>query len=150
LRIYCKQLRGIYGAGFNQKERALPLRRNTPSIICLLASGLALVGCSWTDSGGTHHLIVGVGFGIITTTNRSGVEVRDSRVLGGEIGPDGAGLGWMQHHRVAIDPALASNVVVSIKASRMGITVKNFDPYSSNTNTVKQATTAKQHKETNQ
>jgi hypothetical protein len=140
----------IYAGGSNQKERALLLRQNILSVIWLLASSLVLSGCSWTDSGGTHHLIVGLGFGIITTTNRSGVEVRDSRVLGGEIGPDGVGLGWMQHHRVAIDPAVASNVVISIKASRMGITVKNFDPYSSNTNTVKQGTPAKQHKETNQ
>jgi hypothetical protein len=137
-------------AWFNQKERALPLSRNIPIVICLLASGLGICGCSWTDAGGTHHLIVGVGFGIITTTNRVGVEVRDSRVLGGEIGSDGVGLGWMQHHRVVIDPALASNVVVSVKASRMGITVRNFDPYSSNTNATKQQTTTKQSKETSQ
>jgi hypothetical protein len=88
------------------------------------------VGCSWTDAGGTHHLIVGLGLGIITTTNCTAVDVRDSRVLGGEIGPDGVGIGWVQHHRVAIDPARASNVVVSVKANPFGLTIKNFDPYS--------------------
>lgn len=102
-------------------------------LVCL---GLfpALAGCAWTDKGGTHHLIVGIGFGVITTTNCPGVDVRDSHVLGGEFGPDFVGLGWMQHHRVEINPAIASNVVVSVKANRMGITVKNFDLYGSNTN----------------
>jgi len=107
---------------------------NISTAVCFCAFGLLLSGCSWTDAGGTHHLIVGVGFGVITTTNRPGVEVRDSRFLGGEIGPDGAGVGWVQHHHVAIDPALASNVVVSVNASPFALTVKNFDPYSANTN----------------
>ena len=99
---------------------------------CLLAALCLAVfsGCCWTDKHGTHHLIVGLGFGVITTTNRVGVDVRDSRILGAEIGPDGVGVGWAQHHRVAIDPAMASNVVVSIKANPFGLTVKNFDPYS--------------------
>lgn len=112
----------------------MSLRLNILTVVCLCASSLLLYGCSWTDSSGTHHLIVGVGFGVITTTNRAGVEVRDSRVLGAEVDPDGGGIGWMRHHRVAIDPALASNVVVSVKASPFGLTVKNFDPYSVNTN----------------
>lgn len=104
------------------------------SLVPGLALLLGLTGCSWTDKGGTHHLIVGIGFGVITTTNYPGVQVSDSHVLGGEFGPDGVGLGWMQHHRVEIDPAIASNVVISVKANHMGITVKNFDPYGSNTN----------------
>jgi len=91
-------------------------------------------GCSWTDHGGTHHLIVGLGFGIVTTTNRTGVEVRDDRVLGAMIGPDGGGVGWLRRHRVAIDPEKASNTVVSIKATPLALTVKNFDPYFTNTN----------------
>lgn len=103
--------------------------------ILLTFSALTLyAGCSWTDKGGTHHLIVGVGFGVITTTNRAGVEVRDSRILGGEFGPDTVGLGWMEHHRTAIDPMLASNVVISVKASGMNVTIKNFDPYGTNQN----------------
>jgi hypothetical protein len=95
---------------------------------------VSATGCSWTDNQGTHHLIVGVGFGIITTTNRVGVEVRDSRILGGEFGPDTVGLGWMAHHRTAIDPAIASNVVISVKARGMNLTIKNFDPYGTNRN----------------
>ena len=89
-------------------------------------------GCSWTDKGGTHQLIVGFGFGVITTTNRTGVEVRDSRILGGEFGPDAVGLGWLEHHRTTIDPAIASNVVISVKASGMNVTIKNFDPSGTN------------------
>ena len=98
--------------------------------LCLL--GLFLVGCSWTDQHGTHHLIVGIGFGVVTTTNRPGVEVYDARVLGLMAGPEGAGAGWMRQHQVAIDPALASNVVIGIKANPFNLTVKNFDPYSTN------------------
>ncbi len=100
--------------------------------LCLSAFALPVSGCSWTDAGGTHHLIVGLGFGVITTTNRAGLEVRDSRVLGAEIGPDGAGAGWMRHHHVAINPALASNVVVSIKADSFGLAVRILDPNSAN------------------
>ena len=100
----------------------------------LVLLALIATGCSWTDKSGTHHLIVGVGFGVITTTNGAGVEVLDSRVIGAELGPNGAGLGLMQHHRVAINPALASNVVISVKSSPFALTVKNFDPYSTNTN----------------
>ena len=110
------------------------MKPDIPIVFCLCVLSLILSGCSWTDTGGTHRLIVGVGFGVITTTNRPGVEVRDSRVLGGEIGPEGVGVGWMQHHQVTIDPALASNVVVSVKANPFALTVKNFDPYSVNTN----------------
>ena len=63
------------------------------AILPILALSMALSGCSWTDDGGTHHLIVGVGFGIITTTNRPGVEVHDSRILGGEFAPNSLGVG---------------------------------------------------------
>lgn len=105
---------------------------------------LLCTGCSWTDKGGTHHLIVGIGFGVITTTDRVGVDVRDSRVLGAEIGSDGVGVGWMRHHRAVIDPAIASNTIVSIKANPFGLTIKNFDPYSTNNNkTLKTQTTGK-------
>ncbi len=93
-----------------------------------LALLLGLSGCSWTDRRGTHHLIVGIGFGIITTTNTAGVEVSDSSVLGLLAGQEGAGAGWMRHHRVVIDPALASNAVISVKSSPGRLTIKNFDP----------------------
>lgn len=96
--------------------------------------GLSLLGggCSWTDRHGTHHLIVGFGLGVVTTTNRPGVDVYDGRVLGALAGPHGAGVGWMQQHRVQIDPLLASNVVVSIRANPGGLTVTHFDLVSTN------------------
>lgn len=98
--------------------------------MCLAIAGGT--GCSWTDKGGTHNHIVGTGFGV--TTKRLGGEMRDSRILGGEFGPDTIGLGWMEHHRTAIDPAIASNMVNSVKASGLNVTIKNFDPYGTNQN----------------
>ena len=62
--------------------------------------------CSWTDKGYTYHLIVDIGFGVITTIS-AGVEVCESRILGGEF-DHGVSLGWMEHHRTAIDPATDS------------------------------------------
>jgi hypothetical protein len=109
------------------KERQ---RTNPRRLVLGTAALLLLTGCYWTDTTGTHHLVVGIGFGIITTTNRPGVEVFDSRILGGQFGPDRVGVGLMRHHSLLLDPALASNVVVSVKASPFGLTVKNFDPYS--------------------
>ena len=99
---------------------------------CALALLLCLgtvTGCSWTDKHGTHHLIVGVGFGLITTTNRPGVDVYESAVLGAAAGPDGAGIGWMRHHRVQIDPEMASNVVISIKSTPGKLTITNYAPF---------------------
>lgn len=115
-----------------------------PGIIALF---LLWAGCAWTDKGGTHHLIVGIGFGVITTTNRAGVDVRDSRVLGVEIRPEGAGVGWMRHHGIIIDPAIASNVVISVKANSLGLTIKNFDPYSTNNNEGLKTETTKKDKQ---
>jgi len=117
------------------KTRVYMRRNLSNGAFTTLIYGLSLLsGCCWSDSQGTHHLIVGIGFGIITTTNRCGVEARESRILGGEIGPDGAGIGWFRHHRVQIDPNLASNVVVSIKANSLGCTIDTLDPYDSGTN----------------
>jgi len=86
-------------------------------------------GCSWTDRHGTHHLILGLGFGVVTTTNRPGVDVYDSAVLGAALGPDGGGIGWMRRHRVQIDPQRASNVVISIKSTPGGLTITNYAPF---------------------
>ena len=102
--------------------------------ICLgffAVSSLFLTSCTWSDGSGTHHLIVGVGFGIITTTNRAGVDVQDFRTIGAEFGSQGVGLGLMRHHRVNIEPG-ASNVVVSVKSTPFGLSVSNFDPFATN------------------
>jgi hypothetical protein len=97
-------------------------------VLSMLTVSLVTAGCSWTDKGGTHHLIVGIGFGVITTTNAPGVSVYESHVIGGELGPNFASLGWMQHHRVELDPSLTNNVVISINSHRYGLTVTNFNP----------------------
>jgi hypothetical protein len=99
-------------------------------MLATLVLFLSLAGCAWTDKQGTHHLIVGVGFGIVTSRNDPGVDVMDSRILGAEIGSFGGGVGLMQRHRVTIDPKLAANVVVSVNANPFGSTVTNFNPYS--------------------
>lgn len=128
----------------NQQRRGnseTGLAAERPWLLLLVFSVLAQTGCSWTDAHGTHHLIVGLGFGVVTTTNRPGVDVYDARVLGALAGPDGAGVGWMQQHRVAIDPVLASNVVVSIHATPGSVTVKSFDPYTGMTNREHHTTT---------
>jgi hypothetical protein len=114
------------------KRNNLVCRLGTVFISILIAGWMT--SCSWTDTGGTHHLIVGIGFGIITTTNRPGVDVQASRILGAEIAPGTVGVGWMEHHYTAIDPVLASNVVISTKGRGVNITIKNFDPYSVNPN----------------
>lgn len=119
------------------KKKHVRLKFHIPAGLCLCVAYSVLCGCSWTDSSGTHHLIVGVGFGIITTTNKPGLEVQDSHVLGAEGGLEGAGIGWIQHHRIIIDPALASNVVVSVNANPFGLMVKNFDPYLISSNVLK-------------
>ncbi len=92
---------------------------------------MIISGCAWTDKNGTHHLIVGLGFGIVTTKSETGVDVMDSRILGAEIGSYGCGIGWMQRHRVSIDPESAPNVVVSVDRNPFSLTVKNFNLYSS-------------------
>jgi hypothetical protein len=99
-----------------------------PKCLYLVAAiaAIAVAGCSWSDSHGTHHLIVGVGFGVITTTNRPGVDVYDTRILGVSAGPDGVGAGWMQHHSVKINPNLASNAVISVKSISGGLEIKNY------------------------
>lgn len=109
------------------KPKGLPISLYL-SLVAWLVVGVT--GCAWTDKNGTHHLIVGLGFGIVTTKNDLGVDVMDSRILGAEVGSFGVGFGWMQHHRVTIDPALTSNVVVSVNSNPLGLTVRNFNPYS--------------------
>jgi hypothetical protein len=104
--------------------------------ICGLATYVALAaltvmllgGCSWTDVHGTHHLIVGLGFGVLTTKNSGGVGALNGQVLGATAWSDGVAVGWIQHHSVIIDPVLASNAVVSINAASFGITITNFQP----------------------
>lgn len=95
--------------------------------LCIVLS-LGLTSCSWTDRGGTHHLIVGIGFGLITTTNCPGVQVNESRVIGAEFGRNFSGIGLLQHHRVELDSSLTNNVVVSINSRRGSLAVTNFNP----------------------
>lgn len=96
----------------------------------LLLFLVAINGCAWTDkSGSTHHLIIGLGFGIITTRNDAAVDIVDSRILGAEIGSFGTGIGLLLHHQIQIDPA--SNLVLSVENNPFNLTVKKFNMYSS-------------------
>jgi hypothetical protein len=87
---------------------------------------LLLLPACWTNESGTHHLIVGVGFGVITTTNYQGVSVLNSTIAGGEIGPYGFGVGLMNHHEVQIDPEIASNLVISVQSYPNRIIITNY------------------------
>jgi hypothetical protein len=102
--------------------RALPHYSLCLILLCALSSG----GCSWTNKSGTHYLIVGIGFGVITTTNRPGIDVFNTRIAGMAIAPSGVDLGLMNRHRVEIDPVFASNVVLSVKLSTGNLTIKNY------------------------
>ena len=90
----------------------------------------SMIGCTWQGPNGTNHLIFGVGFVLITTTNKAGLDARQTTGIGALAGSEGVGLGFMSYHRVMIDPEAASNVVVSIKTHPGSMTVKNFDSFS--------------------
>ncbi|HEY3864271.1 MAG TPA: hypothetical protein VGO59_20560 [Verrucomicrobiae bacterium] len=103
------------------RERRLPAFLSL-ILLCAAAGG----GCSWTNQSGTHYLIAGIGFGVITTTNRPGIDVSNTRIAGMTVGPSGADVGLLNRHRVEIDPALASNVVLSVKLRTGNLTIKNY------------------------
>ena len=111
----------------NLGRLSLPVFSFSSALMTLVVSCLCS-GCSWTDKNGTHHLIVGLGFGVITTTNRLGVDILNAHVLGATIGSDVAGVGWVQNHHVSIDPQVISNLVISVKATPFSTTVRNFNP----------------------
>lgn len=93
----------------------------------------ALIGCAgsgrlgglgWTDETGVHHTVI-IGFGMVSHTNGP-VTALDVRGLGLVL-DRGISAGLVQRHEVMIDPAIASNVVVSIQATPLTMTVKNYD-----------------------
>jgi hypothetical protein len=105
------------------------------------ACALALVtGCSWTDRHGTRHVAI-VGFGIVSVTNQQGALVQDVRGIGLVV-DESVNLGLVQRHRVEIDPNYATNLVVSVKATPLGLVLKNFEAnYSSAMNSTNNITT---------
>lgn len=111
-----------------KRSLAAGLTGGVAPLWCLLAALITAVatGCSWSDGHGTHHLIVGIGFGLISTTNRPGVDVTDVHALGLTAGRAVVGAGWVHQRAVVIDPKLASNVVISIASTPGNLTVKNF------------------------
>jgi len=99
----------------------------------LLLGGV--VGCSWSDKYGTHHLVIGIGFGEFTSnTNNPAVQVSESRIAGAELGPGFSGLGLIQHHRVEIAPDLTNNIVIKINSHHGVLSVTNFNPHETFTN----------------
>ena len=115
--------------------------------VFVLVGVLCLAGCTWVDKGGTHYLVLGLGVGIMTSTNAPGVQVSESRILGAEFGPHLSGIGLLQSYRVEIDPSLTNNVVVSINALNGGLNVKNFNSQEAYTNIFIQT---RNHTQTNQ
>lgn len=81
-------------------------------------------GFGWTDTHGIHHSII-LGFGVVSFTNGP-VTASDVRALGVVI-DRGFSAGLVRRHDVSIDPSEASNAVVAIKSSPLGLRVTNFD-----------------------
>jgi hypothetical protein len=101
----------------------------------LLASLTACSGIPFhTSDGTTHYLVVGVG--VVSTKEQLGVSVMDSRGAGLLAGPAACNAGLFQQHYLEIDPRQASNVVISIQARPLSLTVKNFDSSAAPSNNV--------------
>ncbi len=108
-------------------------RWSPPAFLLVGMAALALVGCSgpgrqgglgWTDKHGVQHTVI-LGFGMVSHTNGP-VTAVDVRGVGLVI-DRGLSLGLVQRHEVTIDPAAAANVVVSVNATPLTLTVKNYD-----------------------
>ena len=141
--------------GVFPKRRILPVFARPlkfivrPVVLSTLLAAFA-GGCTWTDKGGTHYLVLGLGIGVMTSTNAPGVQVSESRILGAEISPHLSGVGLLQSHRVEIDPSLTNNVVVSVNSHNGFLTVSNFNPYETYTNVFIQTKTNLTINQTNQ
>lgn len=114
-------------------ETLRPPLLHLSSAVLWLALALVLCGCArpgrwggigWTDRHGVHHALI-LGFGAVSFTNGP-VSAQDVRAVGLVL-DGGFSAGWVQKHRVEINPNQASNAVVAIKATPFGMTVKNFD-----------------------
>ena len=92
------------------------------------------VGCAGisvhSEKGTTHRIIIGIG--VVSTGQQPGVSVQDCRALGLVCGQGGLQAGLSQQHDVAIDPKIAEDVVISIRATPFSLTVTNFNPYPPN------------------
>ena len=88
-------------------------------------------GCAWTDRNGTRHVAI-IGFGIVSVTNQQGAAVQDVRGVGIVV-DEGVTLGFVQRHRVMIDPNYATNLVLAIRATPFELTVTNYNTFSPGT-----------------
>ena len=98
------------------------------SVGILLILGWVAAGCTlvWTGEDGTrHHLILGAG--MVSTHERTGMTAYDARYLGAHLDSGGLSAGLGQEHFVEIDPAKTENLVVSVHATPLTMTVKNLN-----------------------
>ena len=107
----------------------LTVRLCLAGFVVALTAGM-LAGCTWTDRRGVQHTLI-IGVGHVSRVATNGMTALDVRALGFVCDP-GVHLGLVQTHQVEIDPNVASNAVISIKASPFSLTVKNFNPYEPN------------------
>ena len=100
------------------------------ALLCLLASGCRSseqgLSVGWTDRDGVRHVLV-FGFGIVNHVERQDVTVLDVKAVGLVV-DRGVKLGLVQNHEVTIDPRRADDVVVAVRSTPFGLTVKNFNP----------------------
>ncbi len=57
------------------------------------------------------------------------MSVQDSRGLGLLVEPGSLNAGWVQRHTVVIDPKIAPDVILSVDARPLSLTVESFNPY---------------------
>jgi hypothetical protein len=105
----------------SEPRRAVALFRGSESNIFVpfffsLICAAMLSACTWTDKSGTRRVVI-IGFGIISETNEAGISARDSRVIGGLWEKGGGGIGFIQQHRMEIDPERATNDLIAVRAT---------------------------------
>lgn len=101
--------------------------RSINAVLIFSVLFINLSGCAWTDDSGIRHTLI-VGLGYVSQASSSGINVSDVGALGVAY-DQGLGIGLVRNRRVGIDPNIATNAIISIKATPFSLNVKNINPY---------------------
>ena len=110
-----------------RRQRGADATRSLAAIFLALLGCLTTQGCSWTTKDGTIHTLV-IGAGYLRTRTEPGVSVANATLLGLAAGPEISGAGFLYHHQVSIDPAVATNLMLSVKATPFRLQLTNISP----------------------
>jgi len=106
-------------------QRWQPFRFNRPPLVSILIISAFSGGCAGihyqSRDGVEHHLIIGIG--MVTTKKQNGVDVDDITYLGVVARNDGIACGFGRQHKIEIDPEKAGNLVLSVNATPLGMSV---------------------------